>query len=599
MKANPPPTEQNPLPLPNAIREDSRPRPVRRGSFLDSLSALAGKAQRWSWTLCAITCVAITGSAGADKPAETKSGPAFANTQIPGIVWKDRIAEENLWGGGWHRDGTTISAVRNQAFVAFPEVLKDGAIRVRFRYDGPEGSFIDLQTRTDGKAVGHRYVVTLFIGKEADHKVTSLMRVKTEDIGKDTQLGGTGSLAQLQPGDEHTLELYSQGDHQLYYFDGKLAISAQDAHRQEGKLGLFTGGQLHYLSVETADLSHAPPLGPSSLSTAKPSSPSSPPTSSSQNLTTAEMVKTYHNSLVFITGTNGSGSGFVAKYSNGTFLFTNAHVAAGVRGAAFKTLEGTEVKTGAASCAVGHDVFLFQPTTAVGQPLEIMTAVDENAAIGDEVVVLGNAEGAGVINTITGRIVGLGPQLVEVDAPFQPGNSGSPIIHLKSGKVIGVATYSLIRKYDPTTREPVKNPIVRRFGYRLDSIKSWQPVNWNAFFAQATEMEAIEKLTNDLAAFLRDLAKNKHVTPGAHNNPAIKSRIDAWAEARSRHLSPHDASLADESFISFLKATSEADVTAARQHITYDYFQRALADQQRERDAIANVFKQIVQELRR
>jgi len=326
--------------------------------------------------------------------------------------------------------------------------------------------------------------------------------------------------------------------------------------------------------------------------------PPRPEMSPDTQAATAELVKSYRNSLVFVTGANGAGSGFLAKYATGSFLFTNAHVAAGVRGAAFKTLDGTEVKVGAASSAVGHDVFLMQATSN-GLPFEIMKDVDQNAAIGDEIVVLGNAEGAGVINTITGKIVGLGPQLVEVDAPFQPGNSGSPIVHLKTGKVIGLATYAIIRKYDPSTKQPIKDPVIRRFGYRLDSIKTWQPVNWQAFFAQAVEMEAIEKLTKDLAAFLDDLASEKGLHLGAHNNPAIKNRIDAWLEARSKKLSPRDASMADQGLISFLKVACQSDVTAARQHITYDYFQRDLADQQRERDEISGVFNEIIQNLRK
>ena len=202
-----------------------------------------------------------------------------------------------------------------------------------------------------------------------------------------------------------------------------------------------------------------------------------------------------------------------------------------------------------------------------------------------------------MINTITGKIVGLGPQLVEVDAPFQPGNSGSPIIHLKSGKVIGVATYAIIRKYDPSTKEPVKEPVIRRFGYRLDSIKTWQPVAWPAFSAQAAEMEALEKLTGDLGNFLDDLAHNGHVTRGANSNPVIKNRIDSWLDDRAKRLSPRDAAMADQSFLSFLKITCQNDVTAARQHLTYDYFQRGLVDQQRERNEISGVFDEIIQNL--
>ena len=99
-----------------------------------------------------------------------------------------------------------------------------------------------------------------------------------------------------------------------------------------------------------------------------------------------------------------------------------------------------------------------------------------------------------------GRIVGVGPNLVEVDAPFKPGNSGSPIIHLKSGKVTGIATYLTIRKFDSATKLPVQTPIVRRFGYRVDSVKTWQPVQWPAFLAQARQMEAIDALTADLVS---------------------------------------------------------------------------------------------------
>jgi len=329
-----------------------------------------------------------------------------------------------------------------------------------------------------------------------------------------------------------------------------------------------------------------------------PVPPPAPALSATARASAAELVKTYRNSLVFVTGSNGSGSGFLAKNNSATFLFTNAHVAAGVKGASFKTLDDMPVKTAAAGCAVEHDVFSLQATPTAGKPFEIMQGVDQNAGIGDEIVVLGNAEGAGVINTITGRIVGIGPRLVEVDAPFQPGNSGSPIVHLKSGKVIGVATYAIIRKYDTTTQEPVKVPTIRRFGYRLDTIKIWQPVAWPAFSAQAAEIEAVEKLTDDLAGFLNDLATNSRVTAGAHNNPIIKKRLDAWLEDRAKRLSPRDAAMANQSFLSFLKITCQTDTAAARPHMTYDYFQRKLTDQQKERDEMSKVFDQIIQNVR-
>ncbi len=301
----------------------------------------------------------------------------------------------------------------------------------------------------------------------------------------------------------------------------------------------------------------SPPIASAPVAPSPKTTPSTPPPvlamltkpSAPAALSASDLVKANRANLVFVTTPTGAGSGFIADYGTATFLITNAHVAAGARGAMFKTLDGTQVQIGAPAVAVGHDIFMMA-LKAGGTPLEVMTGVDENTAIGDEVVVLGNAEGAGVINTIKGKVVGLGPNLVEVDAAFQPGNSGSPIIHLKSGKVIGVATYLTIRKFDSATKQPVKDPIVRRFGYRLDTIKSWQAVNWQAFYAQATEMESVEKLTNDLVTFLQDLGKDGriscsgiHYEPGDQEprGPVGRRQIQAPESARCRHGRPGPA----------------------------------------------------------
>ncbi|MDR3401786.1 MAG: trypsin-like peptidase domain-containing protein [Chthoniobacter sp.] len=311
----------------------------------------------------------------------------------------------------------------------------------------------------------------------------------------------------------------------------------------------------------------------------------------------AGLVKTYHDSLVFVQGSNGSGSGFLAKFNNATFLFTNAHVAAGVKGAAFKTLDGDKVQLGATSAvAVGHDVVLMQ-ATSVGLPFDLMQGVDKEASIGDAIVVLGNAEGAGVVNTIMGKIVGIGPNLVEVDAPFQPGNSGSPIIHLKTGKVIGVATYLTIKKVDTVTKTRLSAPTIRRFGYRLDSIKSWQSINWPAFSAQADTMESIESLTKDLVKLINDIDRTGRITASMTNNAAIKSRIESWQSQFHSHMSKTDIEAMNTNFIGYLKSLCKGDILAAHSTVTYDYFQRKLTDEERDRNAIAEVFASAMQSM--
>ena len=280
------------------------------------------------------------------------------------------------------------------------------------------------------------------------------------------------------------------------------------------------------------------PDAPDAFGTAEDAAASpTPPIPADVQQRASALIQTYNNSLVFVTGSAGSGSGFIATISGANFLVTNVHVAAGIRDAAFKTLDGTVVRGGAPSMAVGEDIFCMA-MPAGGKPFEVMQNVGTNAAVGDDVVVLGNAEGAGVVNTLLGKIVGIGPNLVEIDAPFVPGNSGSPIIHLKSGKVIGVATYLVTNQYDLTTNKRLKKPVVRRFGYRLDSVKGWQAVDWRAFDAQAAQMEGIEALTDDLYDFFRDLDEHKGVvTLGRHSNPVIKTRIDDWIGSKTRNSS--------------------------------------------------------------
>jgi len=323
-----------------------------------------------------------------------------------------------------------------------------------------------------------------------------------------------------------------------------------------------------------------------------------PPIPAEVQQAASQLIQTYHDSLVFVTGAAGSGSGFVATIGSANYLVTNVHVAAGIRDAAFKTLDGTVVQGGVPSMAVGEDIFCMAMPPG-GKPFQIMQGVDANAAIGDYVVVLGNAEGAGVVNTLIGKIVGIGPNLVEIDAPFVPGNSGSPIIHLKTGKVIGVATYTVTNQYDLTTDQKLKKPVVRRFGYRLDSVKGWQAVQWPAFNVQAVQMENVEALTDDLYDFFRDLDENKGaVTPERHQNPVIKTRIEDWLAAKSHNPSAQDSEEADTNLISFLKVACQSDIATAQRQVTYDYFRRELGDQKQTRDQMGAAFQQIIQNLR-
>ena len=93
--------------------------------------------------------------------------------------------------------------------------------------------------------------------------------------------------------------------------------------------------------------------------------------------------------------------------------------------------------------------------------------------IGEAVTILGNSDGRGVVTEIRGHILGVGPQQIEVDAPFVAGNSGSPVLN-RVGRVVGVASYLRnCRDNADWSKRNTRYNGVRRFALRLSGIR-WQ-----------------------------------------------------------------------------------------------------------------------------
>ena len=306
----------------------------------------------------------------------------------------------------------------------------------------------------------------------------------------------------------------------------------------------------------------------------------------------AELVKTYSGSLVFVEDKGGAGSGFVCSFGGRKFVFTNQHVVAGHPGVVLTLLDQSPIKVGQAAAAVGHDIMSLA-LLSESKAMDMMTEVEKNAAIGDEVVVLGNPEGARVIKPLTGRLVGIGPNLIEVTAEFVPGNSGSPILHLKSGKVIGVATYLTMRDMDGLSGRTA--PKVRRFGYRLDSVKQWQPVAWPAYNEEFATVERIKARTHDLTALVREMARTGGVNATHHQNPAIRRPLDKFGEATSgKGLIPTDRARAVKDLMAAMRQASQSDTDAANVRLRYDFFRKELTEEQQVRGQFYKIFDEMM-----
>jgi hypothetical protein len=194
-----------------------------------------------------------------------------------------------------------------------------------------------------------------------------------------------------------------------------------------------------------------------------------------------------------------------------------------------------------------------------------------------------------VIKPFVGKLVGLGPNLVEVSAEFVPGNSGSPIVHLKSGKVIGVATYLTVREMDSLTGRRI--PKVRRFGFRLESVKQWQPVVWQIYGNEFRSMQDIEARTQALATLLKELGRTGGITAARYQIPAIRRPLEKFDEVTTRRiLTAPERTRAIKDLMASMRTACQSDIEQASTSFRYDFFRQSYAEEQKVRGEFHRIF---------
>lgn len=220
--------------------------------------------------------------------------------------------------------------------------------------------------------------------------------------------------------------------------------------------------------------------------------PATTPANTSGQAVTFDSLKA---SLVLISVGKGGGSGFVVEMGGKKYLVTNQHVFGAGTNAVVKTIDGRPLNTGAVEIADKQDLVRVVVDDSI---IPALSVANGDVTINDPVAVCGNSQGSETLTWLQGHVVSVGPEKIEVNAPFVRGNSGSPIVG-REGKVLGVATLVTFtpEQADWTVRN-TQFAQVRRFGIRLDSQIKWVPVNKNAFLQQMAALRDIGQLMEDL-----------------------------------------------------------------------------------------------------
>jgi len=202
-------------------------------------------------------------------------------------------------------------------------------------------------------------------------------------------------------------------------------------------------------------------------------------------------------SFALVKTANGVGSAFIVEMDGKKYLVTNDHVMRGGRPFSVRLISGGKIET--TGIEVANTRNLVRLPLAEGQDLPALTITGSTPRMGTRVGVYGNSDGAAVMTALTGKINGVGPEVVEISAKFVRGNSGSPIV-LPDGTVAAVATFATLNpEPDDWTKKGTRFSKVRRFGVRLTGVK-WVPLTEDAYFARIDHLVDMQTLCHDVYA---------------------------------------------------------------------------------------------------
>jgi len=301
--------------------------------------------------------------------------------------------------------------------------------------------------------------------------------------------------------------------------------------------------------------------------------------------TVSGYVANYNDALLRVNGKKGGGSGFICQVNGHPVAITNVHVLSSTPGFNLTNLNNAPFPVTAGAMAVGRDIVKMEGggNGEGGKRFDVMENVDAQVKCGDAVAVLGYDEGAKAVKPVAGTVIGIEPNLVEVDASFEACDSGSPVIHKATGKVLGVATYLPKRNAGTGAKSGV--PVAGRcFAARLDGVKKWEPINWPLFYTQAGQVEKMELLTQDFIALSKNSGKGGSFS-GNYQSLAVQRAVQSFLTESARSMGAGERATIVPRFLTDVRFASRGDMSSFDAPHAYDYFRQKVDEQIRLRDA--------------
>ena len=318
------------------------------------------------------------------------------------------------------------------------------------------------------------------------------------------------------------------------------------------------------------------------------------PPAPEHNVATVKLTEDQASAVVLIKGDIAEGTGFLVKTPDGPVVVTNIHVISNNPNLKITTNTGASLTIVSTKGATDRDLAEIAIKDGDYKYLDVAADISATVQPGDEVITPGNSEGGEVMLNTDGKVLGIGPDRVEFDNPIYHGNSGGPVFHVKSGKVIGVVTQAIkvdtsdaLDKASFANRSSAIGHSMRYLGMRLDTVPSWETLEPHRFQNETAFLDQFDKRSRCLDCYLnapnddkpadqlwredKDIVKdNDEFFAQAGGGADVAQQVNAdrvmWSEFNDIAATDMDTITKPDNFYSFDR-TRAADEAAYRKAI--------------------------------
>jgi|GEM_PF-2938246 len=307
--------------------------------------------------------------------------------------------------------------------------------------------------------------------------------------------------------------------------------------------------------------------------------------------------------LVTLEGDFGVRGGFIGVYRERPVLFTSSLVGGRERKGASRgnvkarLSEGTPVGLGDSLIAADRPLLMLAQN-ARKQGIPVAHDLEAEAAVGDAVALLGARSGGIITEENSGTLTAIGPQTIGISAAITPGDDGSPVVHLKSGKVIGVVSSRLTHTLEVTGGAGRFSAEEKQVVSRLDNAVPWTGLPWARLNQECARLSGMDTRTEDLWHLAMDISQNGSVTRWAdhtRSGNAIASLVTEWKRENERNRRPSKAQSVNDRrrFVSSAVMSTRSDLPSYPSQEFTGYHQTLIGEITKERRQLIAYFHSV------